>query len=80
VDGSQAPTPPTLKFSISGSSLNLTWPTNYSGLRLQSQTNFLGSGLGTNWTDVSGVITNGWTAPMNTSSGSVFFRLFWPWP
>jgi hypothetical protein len=46
---------------------------------LQSQTNNLTSGLDTNWVNVPASIqTNQMTVPLNSTDGSVFFRLVRP--
>ena len=60
---------PTLTFTSSGSSLQIT----FTGGTLQAQTNSLGSGLGTNWVDYSG--SSPATIPINPANGSVFFRV-----
>jgi hypothetical protein len=47
---------------------------------LQSQTNNLTSGLGTNWVNVpSSDQTNQMTVPLNSANGSVFFQLVRPY-
>jgi autotransporter-associated beta strand protein len=43
-----------ITFSISGSTLSLSWPSDHLGWILQSQTNSRTAGLGTNWADVTG--------------------------
>jgi autotransporter-associated beta strand protein len=69
-------TPTNITFSLSGNSLTLSWPANPTGWILQSQTNSLGSGLGTNWVDVagSGSVTEE-VYTVNPSSPTVFYRL-----
>jgi hypothetical protein len=62
--------------SVSGGKLTLSWPQDHTGWTLQTQTNAVGKGLGTNWVDVpasSG--TNVVIVPINTTDGSVFYRL-----
>jgi len=50
------------------------------GWQLQSQTNNLGSGLGTNWVnEPASMQTNQMTMPLNSANGSVFFRLVRPY-
>jgi hypothetical protein len=57
--------------------INLSWPTNQIGVRLQMQTN--SSSLTTNWVTVSGSTgTNLVVLPLYTNYGSVFFRLIYP--
>jgi alpha-L-arabinofuranosidase len=59
--------------------LQLSWPTDHTGWLLQSQTNDLGVGLGTNWMNVSASAqTNQMTLPIN-ESGAAFFRLVRPY-
>ena len=75
------PTPTNITTSVisnggGGHSLVLSWPTDHTGWTLQTQTNSLGKGLGTNWVDVPGsasvnIITN----PIVTTNGSVFYRM-----
>jgi hypothetical protein len=66
-------------FSTSGGMLTLSWPADHTGWKLQSQTNGLGRGLGTNWSDVTGsTLTNSLSLPLNSTNGSVFYRLAYP--
>jgi autotransporter-associated beta strand protein/T5SS/PEP-CTERM-associated repeat protein len=70
--------PGTITNLISGNMLTLSWPAGQ-GWRLQTQTNALNSGLGTNWTDVAGSTSIGQMAiPVNPTNGSVFYRLVYP--
>ena len=72
-------TPTNLVFSVSNSSLVLSWPTNYTGWLLQAQTNELASGLGTNWITVPNSNTNYFfVMPMNPTNPAVFYRLKLP--
>lgn len=65
--------------SLSGGSINLLWPPNHTGWRLQAQTNDLSAGLGSNWVDVAGSTNvNQMSIPMNPTNGSVFYRLVYP--
>jgi hypothetical protein len=60
--------------------LQISWPADHTGWQLQSQTNNLISGLGTNWINVaSSDQTNQFTVPLNSTDGSVFFRLVRPY-
>jgi endoglucanase len=71
--------PPQLGSSLNGSQLQLTWPSDQTGWRLEAQTNSLDSGIGTNWFTVSGSsATNQIFIPINAANGSVFFRLVYP--
>lgn len=71
-------TPTNVVTSVTGGSLNLSWPTDHTGWTLQAQTNAPGAGLGTNWIDVTGsAATNQMTVPVNSTNGNVFFRLIY---
>ena len=60
--------------------LQISWPADHTGWQLQSQTNNLTSGLGTNWVNVTGSDqTNQMTVPLDSTNGSVFFRLVRPY-
>ena len=68
--------PPTITATVSGGQVNLSWPAAWTGLHLQSQTNALANGLGTNWVTIPGTdAANGFTNILNTTNGSVFYRL-----
>jgi hypothetical protein len=57
----------------------LNWGSNYTGYRLQAQTNSLSAGLGANWANWAGATTtNRVTIPINPATGAVFFRLVYP--
>jgi autotransporter-associated beta strand protein len=72
--------PPTLSVTLSGGSLNLTWPSTWTGgVHLQSQTNSVSVGLTTNWVTIPGTDqSNTYTTPLNRSNVSVFYRLIAP--
>jgi autotransporter-associated beta strand protein len=72
------PLPGTIQVSVSGSTLNLGWPTN-AGWLLQAETNSLQHGLGTNWVTIPGsdAITNV-SIPMSSTNGSTFYRMVHP--
>jgi len=62
-----------------GTQLNLGWPADHIGWRLQVQSNAPPKGLGTNWVDVPGSTTNGsMSFPVGKTNGSVFFRMTYP--
>jgi autotransporter-associated beta strand protein len=72
-------TPTNLVWNASSTNLNFLWPAGYVGWRLQVQTNVLNGGLGTNWSDVPGAsLTNNVAVPVDTTKGSVFYRLVYP--
>ena len=65
-----------LLFSVSGTTLSLSWPGDHLGWILQSQTNSLGAGLGTNWVDVPGSSSiTSTNITVNPSMPSAFYRL-----
>jgi hypothetical protein len=68
--------PPLLGGVISNGMLQVSWPSDHIGWRLQTQTN----DLGTNWTDVpNSSLTNFMPIPLSSQSPiSVFFRLLYP--
>jgi hypothetical protein len=71
--------PTQLGVSATGNQLQLNWPTDHTGWQLQSQTNSLATGIGTNWTAIAGSAqTNQLTFPVNPAGGAVFFRLVRP--
>jgi autotransporter-associated beta strand protein len=71
--------PTNITFSVSGSTLSLSWPTDHLGWILQSQTNSLGSGLTTNWVDVAGSETMTSTnIAINAALPTAFYRLRHP--
>ncbi len=76
VASSIATNPTNITFSVSGSTLSLSWPADHLGWILQSQTNNLSVGISTNWSDVAGsaavTSTNLTIIPANPT---VFYRL-----
>jgi hypothetical protein len=76
-DVSKAPT--NIEFRVVGSELELGWPSDHTGWRLQAQTNRLSEGISTNWFDVTGSTNvNSAFIPINQTKGSVFYRLIFP--
>jgi hypothetical protein len=68
-----------LNFAVSGGRLQLTWPIDHTGWRLEVQTNSPQAGLGTNWTTVmNSMATNSLFLPLSQTNASVFFRLAHP--
>jgi len=67
-----------LAFLFDGT-LTLWWPPDHTGWKLQSQTNPLAAGLGTNWHDVlDSQATNRMLFPVDLDDDSVFYRLAHP--
>lgn len=74
-----ASNPTNLIFSVSGSTLVLSWPADHLGWILQMQTNGLGTGLATNWVDVTGSATMTSTnIAISPATPTAFFRLRHP--
>jgi hypothetical protein len=73
--GETPPVFPELACTLDGAQIQLSWPPDHIGWRLEAQTN----GLGTNWGTVSGSsATNRISFLPNTTGGDVFFRLSYP--
>lgn len=71
--------PTNLTMTVTGNTLQLSWPTDHIGWRLETQTNAVGASIGTNWFNVAGATTtNRVFVPVNKASGGVFFRLAYP--
>ncbi len=68
-----------LSFQASGNQLQLSWPADHLGWRLQMQTNSPDNGLGNNWITVPNS-TNMTSANIgiDSANGSVFLRLIYP--
>jgi hypothetical protein len=71
-----------INFSYSNTKhvLNLAWPADHTGWRLQSETNFPGTGVTpTNWVTVAGSTNvNSLSFTNVATNGSVFFRMVYP--
>ena len=70
-------TRPNLSFQLLPGALQLAWPVNAGNWQLQYQTNLPTGGLGTNWQNFPGPVTNPFVAPVDRTAGSVFYRLLW---
>jgi hypothetical protein len=75
------PPPPSVPTSMAsiraGNTLQLSWPSNYVGYRLES--NSVSISAPAMWFTVSGsAATNRLSIPINPSSSNVFFRLVYP--
>jgi autotransporter-associated beta strand protein len=71
-----------LMWSVSGTNLMLSWPSDHTGWRLLIQTNHLANGLSVNsndWTTVANSSsTNAVTVPLNPALPDEFYRLIYP--
>jgi hypothetical protein len=71
--------PTNIVLTVVGNSLQLTWPTDHIGWRLEAQTNAPGQSLGATWFNVAGATTtNRVFVPLNKAHGGVYFRLAYP--
>lgn len=74
-----ATNPTNITSTVSGGNLNLAWPADHTGWRLQVQTNLANTGLGTNWYTWPGSTSvNAVSIPINPANADVFFRLVYP--
>ena len=71
--------PTDLVMQTSGSQLQLSWPQDHLGWRLEIQTNDLTSGLSTNWATVpNSTNVTAVSIAISPTNGSVFLRLVYP--
>ena len=76
-----APSTNQTSLAVSGASgaLQLSWPADHTGWRLQVQTNSSAVGISTNWSTVlNSLTTNQIAVPETPTNGSVFYRLVYP--
>ena len=66
---------PTLNYAITGGVIDFSWTGSF---QLQSQTNALNVGLGTNWFDYPGGGSSPVSVPVDAANAAVFFRLVQP--
>ncbi|MDR3458108.1 MAG: autotransporter-associated beta strand repeat-containing protein [Verrucomicrobiae bacterium] len=73
------PNPTNITAVVNGPNLELSWPADHTGWRLQVETNSLATGLATNWVDVAGATSvNSVTNAINPANGTVFYRMVYP--
>ena len=71
--------PTNIILQASSGQVQLSWPQDHLGWRLQMQTNAPGSGLGTNWVTVANSTNvTSTNIVINPAYGSAFFRLIYP--
>jgi len=63
--------------ALNGTSLTLVWPAGQ-GWRLQAQTNDLNSGISNNWVYVNILTDGSYSATVNPTNPTVFYRLTYP--
>jgi autotransporter-associated beta strand protein len=75
-------TPTNIVSTVSGGNLTLTWPDTHIGWTLQAQTNSRSVGLSSNWSAFNGgyTTTNEAVIPIDKTTPTVFFRLFYQTP
>ncbi len=66
---------PTVTAALSHSTLTISWPSSYFSYALEAQTNSPGQGLGDLWYPIPTVTNNTLNVPVESSDGSVFYRL-----
>ena len=75
-------TPTNLTGTVSGSSLNLSWPADHIGWRLLEQTNNLSKGVSANpadWGTVTGsATTNAVSLPIDATVPGAYYQLVYP--
>jgi autotransporter-associated beta strand protein len=71
-------TPTNIVVTVTGNQIQLSWPADRIGWRLEAQTNNLSVGLNTNWTSLGYESTNAVSLPISSANGSVFYRLVYP--
>ena len=72
-------TPTNITSVVNNGKLELTWPADHTGWRLQAQTNPLTTGLGTNWVAIlNSNLDNHYTNILNAANGTVFYRMVYP--
>ncbi len=70
-----ATTPPQVGIGLTNGQMQLNWPGDHTGWRLQMNTNLASA----NWADVpSATVTNQIPIPVNGTNTSVFYRLVYP--
>lgn len=76
ITSSVALNPTNVTATLTGNALQLSWPYDHLGWRLQAQTNTLDGG---NWFDVpNSTLTNLMNLDVDPATGSVFYRLIFP--
>jgi autotransporter-associated beta strand protein len=78
VEANYPMTPTNLGFTVTGGTMTVNWPANYTGWILQAQTNPPSMGITTNWADVAGSASFDSMSFAISSANNIFFRLRLP--
>ena len=71
--------PTNLVMQVGGGQLQLSWPQDHLGWRLQIQTNDLAAGLGNDWSTVANSTNvNSVSIPIIATNSSVYLRMVYP--
>jgi hypothetical protein len=74
-------TPTNIIAAVTGTQLDLSWPADHTGWRLQGQTNSIDTGIvpAGLWGEVPGsATTNHVIIPIDPANGAVFYRMVYP--
>jgi hypothetical protein len=79
VSGTPSLSPTNITWQVAGNQLNLSWPQDHLGWRLQVQTHSQGGGLGTNWVTVpNSTNVTASSITIDPTVGNVFLRMIYP--
>jgi hypothetical protein len=71
--------PTAMTLLTTGNQLDVSWPSDHTGWKLQRQINPIDVGVSNNWTDVAGsTLTNRVIITINLANDTVFYRLISP--
>lgn len=77
--------PPALDLAARHDQIQLNWPADHTGWKLEAQTHSPAADIGTNWTIIANSTATNNASPPLSANGSGFFRLVYPrtgqgWP
>lgn len=71
--------PTNISYTVSGSTLHISWPADHLGWELAAQTNTLSTGLANNWVTNTGTASvTSTNLTINPANGAVFYKLVHP--
>lgn len=70
--------PTNIVATVVDNQLQIAWPADHTGWRLEVQTNHLSAGLSSNWFSLGYETTNVVSLPINPMAESIFYRLVYP--